>query len=540
MRNLSHTTLRELETQSQDPAGLSHSTAGRASNNYYNNPATQGNSAMTPTGSSRSGARKGSMAPPPPVTASATQSLFSSILAPPPAKRARTIHNPDDPPIPAPTKAGSASTPRKTTKSNRATEGSQTRSKGRKGTRGKEHDRSHEKGKARQNVRGSEEGAADVDIDMKAAATLTSLLLSSRPSISASASSPRSSISAGSDSGSTRSFPQYAQSSTRTVTAATSALSAESSFSMSNARPITPPPSSSKDSSLRQSFSQPADSRSHGTTTPKAQSGAMYRVRDSGTPHPPSDTEAADSLLFLATSPSPVRPTSTRDRDTKDMAAFRALGGGSGLKGRVLFPTHGEDSPAAGSRTLRREDTGSFASTLSVNSDSAGDTIFGRRAQLQNGNVSCSPSSKFDPLHDDDGHYEVPMEPTIIPPTPTDLAPTQLLPAPPSPAPPSRSHTSLRSGSADNSMVDTAASVFPISESKKLPRAPPTPGFNISDFINVSPSPAAATGPPSRLHADIGRRLFEEHHAPNGVGTRGDGVSGSKSGLGAGIDLVKS
>ena len=36
------------------------------------------------------------------MSANAAQSLYASILAPPPAKRARTIHNPEDPPVPAP------------------------------------------------------------------------------------------------------------------------------------------------------------------------------------------------------------------------------------------------------------------------------------------------------------------------------------------------------------------------------------------------------------------------------------------------------
>ena len=44
-------------------------------------------------------------------------------------------------------------------------------------------------------------------------------------------------------------------------------------------------------------------------------------------------------MLYLHTSPSPARPTTTQDRDAKDSAAFRALGGGGSLraKGRVLF-----------------------------------------------------------------------------------------------------------------------------------------------------------------------------------------------------------
>lgn len=46
-------------------------------------------------------------------------------------------------------------------------------------------------------------------------------------------------------------------------------------------------------------------------------------------PEAPTDNEAADLMLFLATSPSPARKAAS-----SDLAAYRALG-----KGRVLFPT---------------------------------------------------------------------------------------------------------------------------------------------------------------------------------------------------------
>ncbi|KAH9949951.1 hypothetical protein B0H21DRAFT_44210 [Amylocystis lapponica] len=534
MHNLSHNSLPDLEAQAPDDAPHARSTTLRA-NNYYNNPATQGNSAMTPNTPSRGATRKGSMAPPPPVTASAAQSLFSSILAPPPAKRARTIHNPNDPPVPAPLKGKTPSpAPRRSTKSSRATDAPQTKSKSRRGAKDKEG-RAEEKGKGRQPaVSHSEENA--VEMDMKAAATLTSLLLQSRPSISAGASSPRSSISAGSDTGSTQSYSHFAQSSTRTVTAATTA---ELSYSRPVARPSTPPPSSSADNTRRHGLPQPSSMRVEGNTTPTTQGGPIDHGGDSGTPHPPSDTEAADLMLYLATSPSPVRPSTTRDRASKDPGAFRALGS-SGLKGRVLFPTHG-GSEGGGPRPLRRDDTSSFTSTTTVASDFAPTDISVLSQHSIATDVSPSPSPQ--PGLDGGGHLAVPMEPTVTPPTPTDPAPSQLLPSPPSPI-----RSSPRATSTERAIPSSASGSGSLStDGKKLPNAPLTPGgvpFNLSDFINVSPSPAAAVGPPSRLgsslHADIGRRLFEEHHGVNGAGTRGENAPARRSGLGAGIDLVKS
>ncbi|CCM01909.1 uncharacterized protein FIBRA_03980 [Fibroporia radiculosa] len=538
VHNLSQNTLQDLENDPQTPTRVNRS------GNYYNNPATQGNSAMTPGGSGRTNTRKGAMAPPPPVTASAGQSLFSSILAPPPAKRARTIHNPQDPPQPAPTKPRPATPPRKGGKTtSRAPEASQSKSKSRK------RDKERSNGKEKRQLPGkSEDSAADVNIDIQAATTLTNFLLSTRQSISVGTSSPRSSLSAGSDSGSTNSFRHYAQSSTRTVTAATSTLSESS---LPAAHSSTPPLASPSGSDLHHAFPQSSSIRSEGRSTPRTRKRAMYP--DSNTPHIPSDTEAADSLLFLATSPSPARPSHVKDRDRDESGSFRVLGGGSGLKGRVLFPTHGgnDETSSTSSRVLRREGSGSFASTLSAASSSEFNPggsfprIYAKQV-INNRTHNTSPHISPPPDRPGGGLLVIPLEPTITPPTPTEPASSQLLPAAPSPMRPERSHSVPRSRARSPLANPVSMLNAPPSEGKRLVDGPPTPGnasFNLSDFIHVSPSPAGGAGSLSRLgvmDVDIGRRLFEEHHGPNGAAGPAGNSMNTNGSLGAGIDLARS
>ncbi|KZP22528.1 hypothetical protein FIBSPDRAFT_859308, partial [Athelia psychrophila] len=193
----------------------------------------------------------------------------------------------------------------------------------------------------------------------------------------------------------------------------------------------------------------------------------------------PSDNEAADLMLFLATSPSPVRPAGIRDRGE----AHLSLGGG---KGRVLF--------AGG---MAREDSqSSFTSGVgSINSSSAGDVDM-RDLSVQTNNQD-----------NDAAHSGV----NIIPPTPTDQHPASNALLPPPPSPP---HAAK--------------------EAAPAPASAPMHGlpFNLNDFINTSPLPPASTPAVPRAAAGVGkgRRLFEEH-AMQGVE--------HQPGLGAGIDLMK-
>lgn len=228
-------------------------------------------------------------------------------------------------------------------------------------------------------------------------------------------------------------------------------------------------------------------------------------------------------MLYLHTSPSPARPTTTRDRDTQDFAAYRALGSGSAsllTKGKILFP--GQDTRSS----LRSECSLSTSETLSSSQDSTQPLSQPLRLDVASpGSLAPAPS----------------LEQTIIPPTPTLSAESSsLLPSPPSPS--RRSDTSNGySGSPSSSL-----------------HAPPTPGnvpFNLNDFINVSPSPAFTaapraavslkSGPSANLRADVGRKLFEEEQQRHHYQGTHDTVSSftdihhDRGGvLGASIDLA--
>ncbi|KAG9316118.1 hypothetical protein JVU11DRAFT_3793 [Chiua virens] len=491
--NIPHIPFNDLEARTRvtsvvPPRLIGSKRKATGGDNYHNNPAMLGSptrrignalspalSASSTTAPSRSRYYPTAI----PSSSGSPQSLYSALLGPPPLKQARTVHNSSDPPVQAPSRSTAGSRRRPGRRGNKSgpavrsiAEGTRAQSRSRK----EEASRVKVKGSKGKQRESAEEAA---DVERKAVATLTSLL-QSRPSI-ASASSPRSSLSAGSE-GSFHSLSQYAQSSTRTTTAPSSLqLSAESSFSIQAAgRAATPPRTSTENIH----------------STPRA-----------------DDEEAANLMLYLHTSPSPVRLTTTRDRDAKDLAAFRALGGSGSLrtKGRVLFSGDGGRSP------LRSE------SSLTI------DTLPGSQnsqtsAQLHHSDVTRDSTGPLAPA--------APMEPTVIPPTPVSAgSPTSshLLPAPLSP------------GQADN--------LFPPSQ------APPTPGnvpFNLNDFINVSPSPAGATVPRSaislksglgaNLRADLGRKLFEEEqHRHQHLTTPynpGDVLRHEKTGnLGASIDL---
>lgn len=422
-----------------------------------------------------------------------TPTLYTSILAPPPSKQARTIHNVHDPPVPAPTRPAPSPRPR-APKASPRTDPRGGHGKGRQSDKATKAASSPDRrkakrasaGKGKQKQHAGMEIDVDGDVDMKAAATLTSLLLHHRPSITGSASSPRSSID-GSEA-STFSYSHFAQSSARTTTASqppppTSSGSSASVGTESSFRQQTPPPSSSAPLA----------------TTPRPA---------------PTDNEAADLMLFLATSPSPARPS---NKDSKDLAAYRALSGGTGplrSKGRVLFPSAvgdappdnsaaaGSSSPKLASTLVRGVEGGSFTSSISsIGGEMAGRT---RSPEAQPAHISSSFVSP---------------------------SPAQLLLPPPFPLP--------------------VASASPVPRKDRIPSPKPNFGqgtldFNFHEFINASPSPSrglVVQGNKSNLglRADVGRKLFEEeqlrHHLniAQSPGTRQD-----ERALAAGIDLVQS
>ncbi|KAF9041023.1 hypothetical protein BDZ89DRAFT_1209161, partial [Hymenopellis radicata] len=218
------------------------------------------------------------------------QTLFTSILAPPPPQQARTILNAGDPPIAAPLRPEPSPREHGASVIRSIAEGTRAHSKSRR----TDASPSRRKGKARASKpsRPNDQVDADGDVDMKAAKTLTSLLLQHRPSI-AGASSPRSSFD-GSDAGSTQSYPIYPQGSA--------------------ARGFPNPPPSQGGPSTSTSFRE---------MTPPDTAPSQHQT----TPRPaPTDNEAADLMLFLATSPSPARPSKDAN-NSRDQAAYRALGG---------------------------------------------------------------------------------------------------------------------------------------------------------------------------------------------------------------------
>ena len=493
--NISHIPFNDLEAKTRAmtvaPARLIGSKRkANGGNNHYNNPATQGSptrragnvpSSTVSASSTTAPSRSHHYPTGAPSYSNPPQSLYTALLGPPPLKQARTVHNAADPPVQAPSRSTAGSRPRS---GHRATDSAHVVRSIAEGTRAQSRSRKAEATRTkRKSSRGKQkQSAEEADVERKAVATLTSLL-QSRPSI-ASASSPRSSLSAGSE-GSFHSLSHYAQSSARTTTAPSSLLpSAESSFSMPTVTRATTPPQVPTESIY---------------STPRA-----------------DDEEAANLMLYLHTSPSPARPATTRDKDAKDLAAFRALGGAGSLRtrGRVLF-SGGDD----GRSPLRSE------SSVTI------DTLPGS----QNPQTSSQPH-RLDTVSDSTGSLApaAPMEPTVVPPTPASAAsptPSQLLPAPPSPP-------------------GQAESLYP------HPQVPPTPGnvpFNLNDFINVSPSPAASIVPRSaislksglgaNLRTDLGRKLFEEeqhrHQHLTSVYNPNDGLRHEKNGssLGASIDL---
>ena len=422
------------------------------------------------------------MGPPAPVTASAGQSLFASLLGIPPAKRARTVRNPEDPPVPAPVR------PTSTASSDKRAMGSSERARVSKSTINTsvaERTRSHgkpAKRDTRKRTRAAKKpktkasGLSEVD-DMKAAKTLTSLLMHSRPG-AGSTSSPRSTISALSDGDS--SYSHFAESSSRN-------FPAPSSVNLSNHSATPPPPIH----------------HAPPTRPPKVKRGDDEVSRPG-----PSDSEAAEIMMFLATSPSPARPAATRDRDAE---AYRILGGGA----RVLFP-NASDSPSQQPRSLRRDQSGSFASTITAIGD------------MEGGSLRPSQSSTIAEIPSRDSKMDDGTQVDVIPPTPTEIPPPGSGPFPLSS--PGRSLTMPSTGYTPLQFLARPA---------ESPQTPANYPFHLSEYLNVSPSPLVpprtALTPLASSKKDVGRRLFEDERHRSGSPTHAIG-SGP---LGSGIDIVR-
>ncbi|TFK40440.1 hypothetical protein BDQ12DRAFT_697788 [Crucibulum laeve] len=563
--NIPHVPLRDLEAQSQSQSQSTSFTRTIAAkrkaagaSNYYNNPATQ---TSNQTGAGAAPQRRGSMAPPSSISSPRTHysqaqtiasssaagnessssrtpgsapSLYASILAPPPTKHARTIHNASDPPVPAPSRP--APSPRmRTVKASPRTTADSSRGHGKSKAKAaataaaaaspdrKRKRATQDKGKQKEKhhrKHASMDVDVDGDVDMKAAATLTSLLLHHRPSIAGSAGSPRSSID-GSETGSAYSYSHFAQSSARTTTsAAPNPAHVGNSPASQQAHPMpsgegsfrnhTPPPATQQQQMQMQMQMQQQYQQHH--LQPQQQ---QHQQRPA-----PTDNEAADLMLFLATSPSPAR---TSAKDSRDQAAYRVLGGGPEAlrsKGRVLFPSSGPGEPsiiladdpranaARGPSALSRGGESSFNSSIS----SIGGELGGNSGSQRAGELSAVP------------------RPSSAGSAASSSAPGQLLPPPQLP------------GASNLSAV-------PLSPARKeMPRSPKPAifpqaqaEFNFNEYINSSPSPSRGTVGQGHktnigLRADVGRKLFEEEQMRQAMAAQ-PGKGRDERGLGAGINL---
>ncbi|KAF5359527.1 hypothetical protein D9756_003497 [Leucocoprinus leucothites] len=568
IHNVSHVPIRELEghllSQSQAASfnrtiAAKRKSAGPSSSHYSNSSipsSTSASSSALGAGASTSNAHarrpSGNMPPPmtssprahhPTVTPSSAQhhhrstsghqqSLYSSILAPPPPHvAARTVLNANDPPVPPssrPAPSPRVRTVKPSPKS--AADGSRTHSKAkqpdkkaaasperRKAKRASLDNKA--KGKHRSRAEGRQRVAVDPDgdVDMKAAATLTSLLMHHHSrSYGGSTHSPRSSID-GSETGSTYSYSQsFAQSSARSTTATSPPGSISSANAMMGV-------SEASSSSYRQQQTPPPG------PIQSSHSSGSSGGRKHSTPRPtaPTDNEAADLMLFLATSPSPARPTPKQ----RDPSSYRTLGGNdSGAlrsKGRILFPSasapdvmvHDEPMPPAGAAAQQQQPT-----TLARTSD-GNYTLSGGGAHTEGGSRDlhgANASSRTSPSS-------------------TMITPGQLLPPPSLPS----SQSSTSSSSTQHTVPDS-----PLRNNGRggsgggvggTPSA--VADFNFNEFINASPSPSRSTQKQQNtsLRADVGRKLFEEEQMrfhQQQQGERGRDVGGG--GLGAGIDIVRS
>lgn len=454
--------------------------------------------------------------------ANASHSLFSSILAPPPAKKARTIINPNAPLVAPPNPPSQP--PARTSKKNAGKKSKDTappaKMKSTESMKAKKEGRSTNAAtKVVQKHRGRANSASSIhtrsslsgdatepvnDTDIKAAATLTEIFFSHLGGTGVA--SPRSSFSTVSSGthGATRSsaLPLSQSSSTSSTSGAR------------NAHARTPSNASVSTASLggneHESVTSNTSRRSMTpATTPRAVTRAIPGSANSQQLHA-SDNEAADLMLLLANSPSPARPGPAA-RSERDATR-------SALTGRVLFPNASSGSLMGGS----------LGGELGEARDKHPPGLNSTKEHARNSSRSFSP-----PEHS--GGFES----VITPPTPVDppaqLPSSGLLPAPPSP-------TRSNSGNSASGMKRTSGS-----RSHTPTNAGPETPFDMSDYIHDSP---AALSTPNGLvfaHAQMGlstvpgtpRRL----RGVNAVGVSsplrksveaGSSASGSAIGLGVG------
>lgn len=464
-----------------------------------------------------------------PGPSNATQSLFASILAPPPAKRARTIHNPEAPPVPAPLPPSqpASRSPKKgsSRKSNKeaaaaaaaASKGSEKASSKSRKPASKAKSKARNRANSVSSTRtrsslGGDSTDAVNDTDIKAAATLTEILFSRTGTGTGTAmGSPRSSFSQASVS-SARSGAGPGSQPTSGLGMGVGALPLSQSSSLSSLSTASAPAeintrahartnSATSVGSIRAAEQQilaaavdamDVDGLRRRSMTPTATSrGSMSlpssqsqdqqsQSQPANAPTRAVDTEAADLMLLLANSPSPARPSVPRDKDIT-RGVFAA--------GRVLFPSVGD-----GGKEKEKDGGGLGSPPLSQSAPVA---------------ARSPPRAAADPI-------VTPPTPRSADASPTSSQRTEVM---------SASSQSQGRGRGQKADIEMSLGLLPAPPSpSRIPVGPQTPAaFDMNDYINVSPSPAiqavtrssSAALSSSLSFSSLASSQTHSHHAPS-------------------------
>jgi hypothetical protein len=423
-------------------------------------------------------------------------SLYAEMLAPP-AKQARTIHNPGSPLISAPDRQQPRPVVRRSSRhsvdeSSRTTRGassSRPRAHSHTTASGRSAD-SRDKGKGRERSETRSRGAPPGEDDVKAAATLTSLLMQS---------AARSGLPAS---------PRSVTSDLRTTPSmATAQLPPSNSPRFANAvmRTSTPPVMNI--------------APGVGATTPKRTTSTRSDTSTTSQgPGAPTDSEAADLMLFLATSPSPSTRERARRGSESDFGIRSISSDGLRAKGRVLFGgAEGNASAQPQARTLNRTATAptQWESARSVPPARSGSYTGGTPGGLGLHTITLARSPLVSEIVPTPVEENGPGLPVLAlsgqsPRHATGLLLTTLPDSRP-PPPPSLATTSVGPNASSSSSIGSVASSSP------GPNLLPTSalGFSLGDFMHIAPTAgsAAAAAAGVRISKEEGalhgRRLFE-------------------------------
>ena len=445
----------------------------------------------------------------------ATQSLFASILAPPPSKRARTIHNPEAPLI----QPGESLT-NTTTKPNKRSQKKAPSKKGKEVAKATKADVKKSKSRAKAAGRAPSQDSTRTsqtifsgdpenvnDSDLKAAATLTEIFFrgagsprSSFASTSQGQSLPNSQSSVGSRvSHSQKSSISSIQVGSGTNTSnqiSHASQGASHSRTQSGASTVSVGLGSAEQlhTGIQGGNMEAADVNMEEVGERRSLTPTAARPSEGSGKGQAADSEAADLMLLLANSPSPRRPAPSRDKDiVRNVYAA----------GRVLFPSSSQQS--SGSTLVEMESSRegrALARTLGSSGGSFS-SVFG------SDNRTVDECEQGSPGKDKDSGSGQSKE--IVPILTKQLTSTEPIVTPPSPTGPSVANAAAKDRITPPSLGFLPAPLSPSRQAAASGPLTPNPSFNLSDYINVSPSPGmqpsqtayananAATSVPSRF-----------------------------------------